>query len=569
MRKKKTLPKGSFLPLLFLIIATTGNTTYSKNQSPEARVLFIEGGTIVDATSAAPRSNVSILIQDGRITEIQEAAKTSAPAGAEVIDARDKFIIPGLFDAHVHYYDYMPPIFIAHGVTSVMLVGGPVEWEVAVKGATNRGDIVGPRIFHSGNNLGMPSSAFAHAVPLKNYEEARRATRELIQKGVDYVKLQIAATPEVARGIVEEAHGAGKPVIAHLGPHIDAEQAAKIGIDQIAHGTGIARATIKDPALKKQAQSVPKFVGEPVSLMQPELYRELIDLLIREEVTLEPDLVYVANGIHPLSAEFNLENLMLFSNVELRFVPENALRRWFLNFPPWDGEDRETLQKGYQKLVSFYRQFVKAGGQLVIGSDTSGVPPGISVHQEMELLVHEGILSPQQAIEAATRLPAEFVGRNRDLGTIEKGKIADLVILNSNPLEDIRNTRHIFAVIKEGQVVDRTYHRYFTNPVLRPFPEAGGEFRTPRIESVTPDAISCAETKVLTIRGSGFAPQSWVKVDGVGYDITFVSSAEIRTEVDCQAFAFSGTHSLVVVNPKPIKGFQSDVSNEVRFVVVK
>jgi hypothetical protein len=105
--------------------------------------------------------------------------------------------------------------------------------------------------------------------------------------------------------------------------------------------------------------------------------------------------------------------------------------------------------------------------------------------------------------------------------------------------------------------------------VLRPFPEAGGEFRTPRIESVTPDAISCAETKALTIRGSGFAPQSWVKVDGVGYDITFVSSTEIRTEVDCQGFAFSGTHSLVVVNPKPIKGFQSDVSNEVRFVVVK
>ena len=553
-----------FLRILGLAVTCVACTMLTGMGLQRGEALVIEGGTIIDVTGGAPRTDTTIVIRNGRIQEIGPRNQVRRPGGATVIDAKAKFIIPGLTDCHVHYYDYMPPLFLAHGVTSVMLLGGPVDWERAVKEATIREEVLGPRIFHAGGHLGG-NEAYVHSISLSRREEAIDVTRKLIEKGVDYMKIYTRATLDLVQVISNEAHKAGKRVVAHLGPHIDAREAAIAGVDMLAHGSGIPQATFKDP----QVEDVPTSLGGPAYLMQRELFTDLIDILIKEDVYLEPNLIVVTKGTHPLSAEFALENQILFSDVELRFVPENALRRWFMSFRRRDQKTTEILEKGYENLTLFYRQFVESGGKLMAGTDTSIFPPGISLHQELELLVHAGILSPLQAIASATQNPAEFLGRSEDLGTVEEGKIADLVILNSDPLEDIRNTRDIFGVIKGGKVIDRAYHRYFTNPVPRPFPEAGGEFETPRIESVTPDAISCAETNVLTIRGSGFARQSWVRIDGVGYDIDFVSSTEIRAKVNCQRFASSGTHSLVLVNPKPIKGIQSDVSNEVRFVVLK
>lgn len=151
----------------------------------------------------------------------------------------------------------------------------------------------------------------------------------------------------------------------------------------------------------------------------------------------------------------------------------------------------------------FIGSLSRRGGKLLAGTDTeSAVPPGISLHHELELLVHEGILSPEQAIVSATRLPAEFLGHSEEWGTLEKGKIADLVILRRNPLKDISSTRDIDAVFKDGQPVDLAYHRYFTNPFPRPTWTAVGT-PTPHIEFF-PLAISCSDRTPVTIRGRNF-----------------------------------------------------------------
>ncbi len=221
--------------------------------------------------------------------------------------------------------------------------------------------------------------------------------------------------------------------------------------------------------------------------MEPDLFEDLIRILIDEDVFIEPDLHFRTKGVHPLSAKFALDYQRLFSDVELSYLPDNSLRRWF-RLPLYasgrnDEGREEILQKGYENLILFYRQFVEAGGKLLAGTDTeSAVPPGISLHHELELLVHEKIFSPEQAIVSATRLPAEFLDRSEDLGTLEKGKIADLVILNSDPLQDIGNTQDIDAVFKDGQPVDLNYHRYFTSPLPRPTWTAVGA-PTPHIES--------------------------------------------------------------------------------------
>ena len=158
--------------------------------------------------------------------------------------------------------------------------------------------------------------------------------------------------------------------------------------------------------------------------MQRELYADLINLLIKADVYVEPDLSTVTKGIHPLTAKFILEDGMLFSALELSYVPDNSRRRWFTYYripEQYQGKGkRELVERGYNNYISFLKQFVQSGGKLVIASDAQHfVPPGISIHQEMELLVREVGLSPMQAIERATKRPAEFLGHLQDSGTIE------------------------------------------------------------------------------------------------------------------------------------------------------
>ena len=558
-------------------------------QGQDPGVVVVEGGTVIDGTGSGPQEGWTLVIRDGRIQEVGPSGQVSRPEGANVIDATGKFIIPGLTDTHVHYYGYEAELFLAHGVTSIFLLGGVYEWEIAQRDAIARGEIIGPRIFTAGNPLGGPISippegsaaqgpsaglaSLPHSIYLNNNrEDAIAATRRLVEQEVDFIKIQAEISPQMAEVITAEARKAGKRVFGHLGSYIDARQAAQAGVDALAHGTGIARATIS-PALRERAQQLANLqVMGPASLMQPELFDDLIQLLIDEEVYIEPDLHFRAKGIHPLSAKFALDIQTLFSDVELSYIADNALRRWF-RFPLLasagkDPEIQEILQQGYENFTLFYRQFVEAGGKILAGTDTeSAVPPGISLHHELELLVHEGILSPEQAIVSATRLPAEFLDTNDDLGTLEKGKIADLVILKRNPLEDISSTQDIDAVFKDGQPVDLAYHRYFTNPFPRPTWTAVGT-PAPRIESF-PLAVSCSEERAVTIVGKNFRAQSYVRVNGLGQDINYVSPTEITTTFDCRNLKVPGTYELVVVNPKPIQFAESDVSNAIKFVLMQ
>ena len=553
-------------------------------------VVVIEGATIIDGTGSGPQKGWIIVLGDGRIQDIGPANQVRRPDGARVIDANGKFIIPGLTDAHVHYYGYEAELYLAHGVTSALLLGGVYEWEIAQREAIARGEMIGPRIFTAGNPLGGPIStppegttssgpavglvSLPHSISVHNSrEEAIAATRRLIEQDVDFIKIQAEITPALAKVISDEAHKAGKRVVGHLGSYFDARQGAMAGVDVLAHGTGIPRATTP-PVLRKRAEALSKMaVVGPASLMQPELFEDLIQVLIEEDVYIEPDLHYRTKGVHPLSAKFALDYQRLFSDVELSYLPDNSLRRWF-RLPLYssgrnDEGREEILQKGYEKLILFYRQFVEAGGKLLAGTDTeSAVPPGISLHHELELLVHEKIFSPEQAIVSATRLPAEFLDRSEDLGTLEKGKIADLVILNRDPLQDIGNTQDIDAVFKDGQPVDLNYHRYFTSPLPRPTWTAVGT-PTPHIESF-PLSVSCSDsTAEVTIKGKNFRSQSFVRIDGVGQDIKYVSPTEITAELDCQNLDIPGTYVLIVVNPKPIQFNESEVSNPARFVVTR
>ena len=576
----------NFLRVFIVVVTCTALSPLTaeppQSQGRDEEVLVIEGGTLIDGTGNTPQTEVRMVIREGRIQEIGPLSTVPRPALARVINAQGKFILPGLIDSHVHYFGYEGELYLNHGVTTVMSLGGIPEWDRAQGEAIARGDVVGPRIFTAGNPLGappgapvgMPTLGMPHWLHVSNSEDGIQVVQMLLGKGVDYIKIYRGVpTAEVARAMADLTHQAGKPVIAHLGPNFDAREAALAGVDLLAHASGVLDATVKDPELRKRARSM-SLEAERASLMQSELFPELIELLIQEDVYLETSLNTNAfKGFHPLSPKFLWEDAVLLSDNDLLYVTDYQRRRWFdlqNHAVPLDPKTKEIIKKGYEKFGLFLRQFVEAGGKLLVGSDAEGkVLPGIGLHHELELLVHARILSPMQAIVSTTRLPAEFLGRSNDLGSLEKGKIADLVILNSDPLQDIGNSRDISVVVKEGREVELAYHRYFTNPIPRPWLSGSGRHPSPRIQSFPP-AVSCSRPGVMvTIKGTGFMRSSFVRVNGVGQDIEFVGRTEIKTTLDCKNLNIPGTYSLVVVNPEPINEGYSDVSNAVKFLVTK
>ena len=309
-----------------------------------------------------------------------------------------------LIDSHVHYFGYEGELYLNHGVTTVMSLGGIPEWDQTQAEAIARGDVVGPRMFTAGNPLGsppgapigMPTLGMPHWLPVNDRQEAAQVVGMLLDKGVDYIKVYRGVpNAEVAKVMADLTHQAGKRVVAHLGPNFDARQAAVAGIDMLAHASGVVDATTQDPERQRQAGEM-RLEGARASLMQRELFSDLIDLLIREEVYLETSMATNAfKGFHPLSARFLMETALLLSSNDLLYVTDYQRRRWFRlqNFAsPVDEITQRAVQEGYRNFTLFLRRFVEAGGRLLVGSDAEGlVPPGLGLHQELELVVDAGI----------------------------------------------------------------------------------------------------------------------------------------------------------------------------------
>lgn len=233
LMKNPTIFSGLiFVSLVYAFLPEAG----AQSQGPKD-VFVVRGGTIIDGTGRGPQEGWNLVIRDGRIQELGPSGRIFPPDDARVIDATGKFIIPGLTDTHVHYYGYEAELFLAHGVTTVFLLGGVYEWEIAQRNAIARGELIGPRIFAAGNPLGGPISttpegvtsrgpsvglaSLPHSISVHNSrEEAISATRRLVEQEVDFIKIQAEITPQLAEVISEQAHRAGKRVFGHLGSYL-------------------------------------------------------------------------------------------------------------------------------------------------------------------------------------------------------------------------------------------------------------------------------------------------------------------------------------------------------------
>src|SRR5262245_6892683 len=527
--------------------------------------IVLEGGTLVDCTGRSPVENALVLIEGNRFKTISQKGKVPYPKEAKVINTDGKTLLPGLWDTHVHYRDWMAELFLAHGVTTILDLGNPSTWILAQRDGVAKGKIRGPRIFACGEGIGHPPGRGGY---VRDSNEAHQEVKRLLSEGVDAVKVWAYCTNDMLKVVADEAHRAGRKVIGHLGV-ISAKDAVLNGLNCLAHSTGLPMSTVKDSQKSqwmldqeiKRLQTM--IIGEPgitawglFAMMEDEMFDPMADFLVQRGVRIEPDFVYRWQLASRRREEREYEDFTTFSDPRLSYIPEITLSR---NMRAWqvyrrlNEQQLQELREGYEKFQKFLQRFVRAGGSVDIGTDTSeGRMPGKGVHRELEFLVDAGF-SPKDILMWCTKGNAEFVGHGDELGTVEEGKIADIIVVNGDPLADITALKSIGTVIKNGEIQDIGYHSDYSNPLPKPFEGVIHAYPQPRISAISPViTVEDSGPVSLSVEGQGFVTGSVVQVGGVRVPTQCVSAKELNATVPAELMKKVGTYMVLVVNPRPV-----------------
>jgi hypothetical protein len=453
----------------------------------QLRPIAIVGGTLIDGTARPPLADAAIIVQGGRIQEVGKRGEVSLPQGVEVIDAKGKTILPGLIDGHCHYRDWMGELYLAYGVlTCPNISNNPVEWIIAQREGVRGGTIRGPRVWASGNVIdGPPPEALGGlrrqrtSIIVESEEEARKAVRMLVENGVDGIKLFERLTPQAAKAAADEARRLGRPVFGHS---LDIFSAADAGYKSVEHSWSVLFTSIQDPTkraeLDKARMTGKLNTAEAHVYMQPAAFDRIIKVMVEKNVHWSPTWATWFRPLSTYAQEMKRRELALLNDPRLRYLPAYILKdteSFFAKYESAAPEKRNELLAGYKMIQEFVRKFAAAGGKIHSGSDPNHVVPGYAVHAELQMLVEAG-LSAVQAIQTASLHVAQAWGKEKDYGSIEKVKIADLIIIRGDPMKNISATQDIEMVLMEGKPVDRSFHPDYKNPIPRPIadrPDAG------------------------------------------------------------------------------------------------
>jgi imidazolonepropionase-like amidohydrolase len=416
--------------------------------------LLIEGCSVFDPTSGEMLPKRTILVRGDRIVSVTGPGQAvDAPAGAVQIDGRGKFALPGLIDAHVHLMhvldfanvsgDEVLPLYLAAGVTSVRSAGDEiVAASLIARLAAQRPDSC-PRVFICSPVLDAePRIHQDIGRSISEPAQVPAVIDEMKRWHITTVKIYAGTGRAVGHTIIDEAHRRGLVVTAHLGAY-PAQEAVEDGIDCLEHITSVF-----DFIVPAQVSAEARHRGD-INLNNP-LFAALVEELLKHGTFVDPTLVV-------------FRNMLLLSDVpHIRDLPDNALAPQRLrdfwpvylhkNGCPQGGDiaHRQRIFAKYQELTGM---LYRAGVPLLVGTDAPEpqVTPGFSLHQELELLVESG-MTPAAALTAATLNNATALGQAAQLGSIAPEKLADIVLLQANPLDDIRHTRQIEMVIRGGAV---------------------------------------------------------------------------------------------------------------------
>jgi len=584
-----------------LLALPFGDTTLAQQPA----TLVIEGGTLIDGNGGAPVPNAVVVVQGNRITAVSRRGQISTPAGARVIDATGKFVLPGLWDSQVAYSWYFGEAMLNHGITSSIDVGTESETAVPHRDAVLHGKDLGPRAFTGILRIGSTlNGATGFEMPLNTIrvptsaEDTRAIVRTVLGAGADYVIFYDGALPfEYYKAGVEEAHKLGKPAFVRAyGPGIFPAQAAMLGATQLPHSAGIPLAIAKNPSQFRQGRDDRNELDKYAD-MDDAKAADLIKTLVEHHVTLVPTFMINYGGYPKEWAQFAAEAHEWFRDPNLtKYYRPGARDAALAQYDNIDrGALRERRLKGWDNVKRFHKMFVDAGGHLAIsGNLNDRYVAGLLLFQEMRVMEEVG-LTNMQIILGSTKWPAELVQKQDSLGTVEVGKIADLVVVDADPLQDIRNLMKTSSVIFDGKVIDRKYHATYTttfnppgdqnSPAVEALPwvvslmkvgRGGGagpeggadgaarggvedpaESPQPAIQTIDPFIVtqgtpSATTPATVTLKGINFVRRSTVHFKGRPMPTQVVSPTELRFTLDAEALRTAGRFDLVVVNPTPV-----------------
>jgi imidazolonepropionase-like amidohydrolase len=430
--------------------------TVGKAQTPAGqtmRSLAIRNVTVIPGAGAPAVENVTVLIRDDRIAAIGPAAETVIPAGARLIEGAGKFLAPGFIEMHAHLSKARASalgLFVANGVTTLRDMGGDYEELLRWRRDVQTGARIGPRILMAGPILEAahnvermrkdPPEARIEPfervrIPVGSPEEARRVVAELASRELDFLKIRTVQDRDTYLALNKAANSHGIPLVGHVNG-IPPEVVIEAGQDGVDHNF---YPSLEGKTREERLAVWRKFAarGIPIVPTLVTLFESTFPSVERLRSVVEDD----EGKIDP----------------RRRYLSKYLVLDWREQLLESTDGRRRAYRKVWEDVIRRdLREMHEAGMDLLVGSDVAALNifPGYSIHDEMALFVTELGLTPAEVIERATSRSAKFLRLADSVGAVERGKVADLVLLEANPLEDIRNTRRIAAVVLRGELYD-------------------------------------------------------------------------------------------------------------------
>lgn len=436
-----------------LCIALAALTGVAGSQTPDVAIV---GVTLADGTAAPPRAGMTVVVRDGLIRAIGRDGAVAIPAGATRIDGGGKFLVPGLWDMHVHLAkagETSLALFIANGVTSVRDMGGEFARVRRWREEIENGARVGPRIRSAGPIIesasnyrrqvargGMEPYARARA-PVATPDDARRVVDSIAALGADFIKVRTAESLTAFHAIAEAARRRGMPLAVH-GDIAPPHEILRAGVGSVEH----------------------TFLPPLRSALDDTTRERVIKALVAAQVAVVPTLVnyYQWLLVPPSRARRIVDDSLGLIDPRRRYIRGYLIDDWREQIAEREGLVQAAVRRFYlprifRNVVRDYREMHRAGVRLLPGTDVAValMYPGFSFRDELGYFASAIGMSNAEALQSATSQSAEFMGMLDSLGTIEPGKLADMVLLDADPFVDIRNVGRIHAVIARGRLYDR------------------------------------------------------------------------------------------------------------------
>lgn len=407
-----------------------------------------------DVTAINPRRgksepHINVVVQNTKITAVQPVS-ASLPRGARRINGRGKFLIPGLWDAHVHLTKtgtLSLPLFVANGVTGVRDMGSDYQEVSAWRAAIQEGTIVGPRIFTSGQILessaniarmkreGTVEPVDRIRIGVANPDEGRAAVARLAAQGVDHIKMRTTPDLETFRAVADEAMRRNLPFAAH--PSGTPQNMISAGLRSVEHFLAFP----------------------PLDALSQAQRRALFEEMARSGMFYSNTMVNVDTLLLSYEeAKRRVEDASGKLDPRRKYVCGYLVEDWREQVEESKGAPYEIIKRQLPGLYRDFREMREAGVQFLAGTDVGVLLlyPGFSMHDELEKLVQDAGFSPMEALRVATAGPAAYFHREMDFGSLEPGQAADLVLLDADPLANTRNTRRIAGVMLNGRWLNRS-----------------------------------------------------------------------------------------------------------------